>query len=65
MRVLTKEEFFELNKERLEPLYQQLEIQHEVDGEKEVDEILEHEYKMYLAQVKEIQRNLEVVQDDN
>lgn len=63
MRVLTKEEFFELNKERLEPLYKELEIQHDIDGEKNVDEILEHEYKMYLNQVKEIQKL--IVQDDS
>lgn len=56
MKVLTKEEFIEMNKERLQPIYDQLESKHAVDGEKQVDEILEHEYDMYLEQIREIQK---------
>lgn len=63
MKVLTKEEFIELNKERLQPIYDQLEQAHAVDGEKQIEDILEHEYTMYLNQMKEIQHL--VVQDDD
>ena len=63
MKVLTKEEFFELNKERLQPLYDQLESTHAVDAEKQIDDILEHEYAMYMNQVREVQDL--VVQDDS